>query len=612
MNNEKKFIKLTPFKMQVLQSFPFIDEDFDAITNYELLCKVVEYLTKTIDNVNLLESDFKILYNYVHDYFDNLDVQEEVNNKLDEMAESGQLADIISQYLELAGVLAYNTLNDLVNAENIVDGSIARTLGTLSYDDGKGHYYKIRTITSGDIIDGDNIVALNVSDTLIAEKISNFEINVLKEKTNYITPEMFGAKGDGETDDIQAFKDMIAYIDSIVPTKELPNEASIKDYSYITIKFSGIYAVKETINFTNTNGLILDNLKLIALPNFIGNDLILLDGGSRDTTFNNCILNGKLNVKNIITINDYSLVTRITNCWLTRFTEKGLYAGTGKGHELIVANTKINQVEWGERNDLATLVSHGIGIYLTNQRYDNHFTNVIINYCKEYSVENYSGANYFNQCHFYWTGVNNIGYHNYYEQCYFDGVPLKTKGFIFVRNCNFGSESDPFIHITDTYSNNWAYQNSHLIGNIFQNKGSIGAITNSIVFDDSSWIGHENDFSIEMLGNDFYDCPLMTYRTPFVYAPDPFKANIYTGNGDAGSVRIGDTLIQYGIVNEQQAGSDYVYFPQAYEGYTIDVILVPLDANSPTAFAGDINNQRFWANGVHGSVKWLAIGRMNR
>ena len=34
--------------MQVLQSFPFIDEDFDAITNYELLCKVVEYLNKTV------------------------------------------------------------------------------------------------------------------------------------------------------------------------------------------------------------------------------------------------------------------------------------------------------------------------------------------------------------------------------------------------------------------------------------------------------------------------------------------------------------------------------------------------------------------------------------
>ena len=96
---EKKFIKLTPFKMQVLQSFPFIDEDFDAITNYELLCKVVDYLNKTVDNVNVLESDFKILYDYVHDYFDNLDVQEEINNKLDAMAESGELAEILNEYV---------------------------------------------------------------------------------------------------------------------------------------------------------------------------------------------------------------------------------------------------------------------------------------------------------------------------------------------------------------------------------------------------------------------------------------------------------------------------------------------------------------------------------
>ena len=182
---EKKFIKLTPFKMQVLQSFPFIDEDFDAITNYELLCKVVDYLNKTVDNVNLLESNFKELYDYVHDYFDNLDVQEEINNKLDEMALSGELADIIAQYLGLAGVLAFNTLNDLVNATNIVDGSICKTLGNTTYNDGYGSFYKIRTITSSDIVDNDKIVALNISDTLIAEKIYNLKLEEIYKNAFY-------------------------------------------------------------------------------------------------------------------------------------------------------------------------------------------------------------------------------------------------------------------------------------------------------------------------------------------------------------------------------------------------------------------------------------------
>ena len=40
---------------------------------------------------------FETLYNYVHDYFDNLDVQEEVNNKIDEMAEDGTLEAIFIQ-----------------------------------------------------------------------------------------------------------------------------------------------------------------------------------------------------------------------------------------------------------------------------------------------------------------------------------------------------------------------------------------------------------------------------------------------------------------------------------------------------------------------------------
>ena len=95
MNNEKKFIKLTPFKMQVLQSFPFIDEDFDAITNYELLCKVVEYLNKTVDNVDLLNEKVTEFENY----FDNLDVQDEINKKLDIMAEDGTLSKIINDEL---------------------------------------------------------------------------------------------------------------------------------------------------------------------------------------------------------------------------------------------------------------------------------------------------------------------------------------------------------------------------------------------------------------------------------------------------------------------------------------------------------------------------------
>lgn len=101
-----KFNRLTPFKRCVLQNFPFIEEDFDALTNYGLLCKVVKYLNKIIDSQNEVQgvteeivTAFNNLYDYVKNYFDNLDVQEEIDNKLDEMTESGELASIIGEYI---------------------------------------------------------------------------------------------------------------------------------------------------------------------------------------------------------------------------------------------------------------------------------------------------------------------------------------------------------------------------------------------------------------------------------------------------------------------------------------------------------------------------------
>lgn len=74
----------------------------DSLSYYELLNKMVIYLNNVIkdvatveDNVGLLLNAYNLLQNYVNTYFENLDVQEEINNKLDEMAESGVLGDII-------------------------------------------------------------------------------------------------------------------------------------------------------------------------------------------------------------------------------------------------------------------------------------------------------------------------------------------------------------------------------------------------------------------------------------------------------------------------------------------------------------------------------------
>ena len=98
---------LTPFKMQVLTNFPYIEADFDALTNYQLLCKIVEYLNNVIANENEVTEQITSLYNayielqnYVNNYFDNLDVQEEINNKLDDMVLDGTLTSLIANYID--------------------------------------------------------------------------------------------------------------------------------------------------------------------------------------------------------------------------------------------------------------------------------------------------------------------------------------------------------------------------------------------------------------------------------------------------------------------------------------------------------------------------------
>lgn len=91
-----------------LQNFPFIENNIDALTDYGIESKIIEYLNKVIDSQNnvteqqeLVEGKFDNLKAYVMGYFDNLDVQDEINNKLDALVADGTLENIIKKYLKL-------------------------------------------------------------------------------------------------------------------------------------------------------------------------------------------------------------------------------------------------------------------------------------------------------------------------------------------------------------------------------------------------------------------------------------------------------------------------------------------------------------------------------
>lgn len=171
--------RLSPFKWFVLQNFPFIEADFDALTNYELMCKVVEYLNATITKTNELGNQVEILTNW----FNNLDVQDEIDHKLDEMVDSGELQEIIADYLNSKAVFGFDTKQAMKTATNLIDGSYAKTYGNTNYKTGDGHFYKVREILNTDVVDDDNIVALADPD-LIAEKIPEYYYNDAIQKIN--------------------------------------------------------------------------------------------------------------------------------------------------------------------------------------------------------------------------------------------------------------------------------------------------------------------------------------------------------------------------------------------------------------------------------------------
>jgi hypothetical protein len=183
---------------------------------------------------------FNQLHDYVHDYFDNLDVQEEINNKLDDMVEAGTLQEIITTYIQSNVAWTFDNVAEMKLATNLTDDSFAQTIGFYSANDKGGALYKIRAKTNDDTVDEMTLIDL-YDNTLVAELI----------KTDIMNVRQFGAKGDGTNDDTLAIQTALNYN----PNIEVPN---------------GTYMVNAVtkVSLNTNNKLYLDNDAIIkAIPN---------------------------------------------------------------------------------------------------------------------------------------------------------------------------------------------------------------------------------------------------------------------------------------------------------------------------------------------------------
>lgn len=94
-----------------------------SLTYEEQILCIGKYLEDTVypainnnaEALAELQTLFQELKNYVDNFFDDLNIQNEINNKLDEMADSGELADIINQQIFQELNTKINTANSAIN-----------------------------------------------------------------------------------------------------------------------------------------------------------------------------------------------------------------------------------------------------------------------------------------------------------------------------------------------------------------------------------------------------------------------------------------------------------------------------------------------------------------
>ena len=97
-------MKIGEFRHWCYKVLPLVYDD--SLSYYEVLCKLTNYvntlaetLRDTGEDVEELKTLYEQLNDYVVHYFDTLNIQEQVDNKLDEMAEDGTLEAMIAKYV---------------------------------------------------------------------------------------------------------------------------------------------------------------------------------------------------------------------------------------------------------------------------------------------------------------------------------------------------------------------------------------------------------------------------------------------------------------------------------------------------------------------------------
>ena len=117
--NKNAFKHIDTFEHWCYQVMPLVYDE--SLSYYEVLCQTTEILNRVIENENKLGNDVRGLHSayiqlqeYVNNYFNNLDLQREVNAKLDKMSRDGVMYELL-----------YPFFNEFRNATNSLEARMS-------------------------------------------------------------------------------------------------------------------------------------------------------------------------------------------------------------------------------------------------------------------------------------------------------------------------------------------------------------------------------------------------------------------------------------------------------------------------------------------------------
>lgn len=264
--------KIEPFKFWCQKVLPNVYDD--SLSYYEYLCKLNEYLNQVIEQMNTLteaEEQFQEhltgewedyangltnawneTKNYIDNYFTNLNVQTEINNKLDAMALDGTLSTLLSPFVsqEIGGVVAEqiggtvaNQIDDVVASQ--IDAVVAEQIGdSVASTTTAWLTEHVDPVGSAVIVDN----TLTISGAAADAKVTGDKIGALTDNLNAQAINIYSAIQEDGTFDFVPIEG--SYYDS--STGNVTTASNFKRSPLIPVKGAkSIYLKKGAINSSN-------------------------------------------------------------------------------------------------------------------------------------------------------------------------------------------------------------------------------------------------------------------------------------------------------------------------------------------------------------------------